>query len=168
VDPQVLYRRKSRAQAKSNRNRRNRRVRRDVTAIVNNLLDEVEKSLLNLPPAYPPPSSPHIPSPISEEWFPSPFRYDPVSLLSSPLPPLSPIHASSSPPVSPRLLSDFSPLSPSPFSTFSVEFLAEIPAPSPPPWLRRIPLYLHCYLFSSIQQSSSQWNWHLIFKNWRF
>jgi len=127
VNPHFPHRRKSRAQAKSNRNQRNRRVRRDVLAVINSLLDEVEESL-----NYPPPSSPHISSPISAERFPSPSRYDPVSPLSSPLPPLSPIHASPLPPVSPLLLPDFSPLSPSASSTSSVEFLAENPAPSPP------------------------------------
>jgi len=128
VNPQVPHRRKFRAQAKKNRNRRNRRVRRDVLAIINNLLDEVEESL-NLSPAYPPPSSPHISFPVSEERF----SHLPDTILYLLYLLHYPYFRQSTPHLRlPRLLSDFSPLSPSASSTSSVEFLTEISAPSPP------------------------------------
>jgi len=104
----------------------------EVLTVVNDLLDRVTESLENPSPVPPSPPSPaQISSPISEERFPSPSRYDPVSSpFSSPSPPLSPT-CYSPPPVSPIPFDDF-PLSPSPSSTSSVEFLGEIPAPASP------------------------------------
>jgi len=131
VDSQVPRRRNSRAQFKRIRNRRNRRIREEVLNVVNSLLDQVTESLETFSPSTPSPSPVHISSPISEERFPSPSRYDPVSSpSSSPEPPLSPT-CYSPPPVSP-VYPDVFPLSPSPSSTSSVEFLGEIPAPASP------------------------------------
>jgi len=129
VDPRVPRRRNSRAQIKKIRNRRNRRIRREVYSVINDLLDRVTESLENASFDIPTPPPAPIPSPISEERFPSPSRYDPVSSpFSSPIPasPLSPT-SYSPPPIAPPASPDVSPLSPS-SSTSSVEFLGEIPA----------------------------------------
>jgi len=143
MDPQVPRRRKSRAVAKCIQNRRNRRTWREALAATNNLINEVTQSLSNLPPIFPPPSSPHISSPISEEKFPSPSRYDPVSPIFSLISPFSPIHDSTSSVTTARLLPDVSPSSPSNSSTSSVEFLGEMGP-------RRITLH-RCHSFLSIQ-----------------
>jgi len=122
VDPQVPRRRKFRVVAKRIRNRRNRRARRETLAAINNLINEITQSLSNLPPVFLPPSSPHISSSISEEKFPSPSRYDPISPILSPF---SPIHDLLSSVTTARLLPDVSPPSPSYSSTSSMEFLGE-------------------------------------------
>jgi len=133
VDPRVPRRRNSRAQFKRIRNRRNRRIRREVRSVIDHLLDRVTESLENASFGFPTPSpSARTPSPISEERFPSPSRYDPVSSpFSSPIPasPLSPT-CYSPPPVAPPASPDVPPLSPSSSSSSSVEFLGEIPAAS--------------------------------------
>jgi len=151
MDPQVPRHRKSRAQFKRIRNRRNRRMQKEVLNIINKLLDQVTESLSNLPLDFPLPSSPHVSSPISEEWFPSSSRYDLVSSpIFSPISPPSPLYDSSC----------FITFTPWHFSPISLPFFyisLGIPEQNPSslffplvPRVRRTSFHSHCHPFSSV------------------